>query len=344
MNIYDISKKAGVSIATVSRVLNNSARVSEATRKKVIDIVEQEGYQPNVFARGLMLNTMKTVGLMCQDASDPYMGSAINFLETGLRSRDYEMLLCCTGPEKEDKEKCLAQLLRRKVDAVILIGSSFVEKTEEENGYLYQAAKQVPILFLNGSLSGDNIYGCLSDDYQAVKDVVSRALALGRRSPVFLYRSDTMSAIRKKAGFTSAVEDAGIPFSERMCSLSGHNVREAAQSLKRLKEQNACFDLIMAADDELAVGAVKYALEEGLRIPEDLSIIGYNNSYLALCCTPELTSVDNHLSDICSMVVNMLMRIFEGEEIKHTTMVPATLVVRGTTDKRMMEDHGICPR
>ena len=81
MNIYDISQKAGVSIATVSRVLNNNKNVSEGTRQKVLTVMEEEGYQPNAFARGLTLNTMKTVGLLCADSSDPYLGSAINYLE-----------------------------------------------------------------------------------------------------------------------------------------------------------------------------------------------------------------------------------------------------------------------
>lgn len=339
MNIYDISEKAGVSIATVSRVLNNSAKVSEATRRKVMEVVEQEGYQPNVFARGLMTNTMKTVGLMCQDASDPYMGMAINYLEAGLRSEDYEMLLCCTGPDKANKEKCLEQLLARKVDAVILIGSSFVEKTEEENRYLYNAAGRVPILFVNGILNGGNIYGCMSDDYQAVKLAVAYALRSGCRAPLFLYRAETMSAGRKKAGFISAVEDAGIPFSERMCCLSGRSVRDAAQSLKKLRKSSGVFDLVMAADDELAVGAVKYAIEEGLRIPEDISVIGYNNSSLALCCTPELTTVDNHLNCICAEVVKMLMKIFHHEETPHTVTVPASLVCRETTKPEQGADE-----
>lgn len=331
MNIYDISEKAGVSIATVSRVMNNSAKVSEATRRKVMEVMEKEGYQPNVFARGLMLNTMKTIGLMCQDASDPYMGVAINHLENRLRSRGYEMLLCCTGSVRSDKEKCLEQLLSRKVDAVVLIGSSFVEKTDEENRYLYRAAKQVPVVFLNGILNGDNLYGCLSDDYQSTKNAVMYALKSGCSSPLFLYRADTMSAGRKKAGFISALEDAGIPFSERMSFQCGRTVREAADSLKALKRQGSVFDLVMTADDELAVGAVKYATEEGLRIPEDISIIGYNNSSLAVCCTPELTTVDNHLSDICGTVVDMLMQIFAGEKIAHSTLVGGELVCRQTT-------------
>ena len=99
MTIYDISKKAGVSIATVSRVLNGSSNVSEKTKQKVLNVIEQCGYTPNAFARGLGLNTMKTIGIMCSDPTDMYLASAINFLETELRSQGYNSILCCTGFE-----------------------------------------------------------------------------------------------------------------------------------------------------------------------------------------------------------------------------------------------------
>ena len=97
MNIYDISRRAGVSIATVSRVLNNSPHVSENTRKKVMAVIEGCGYVPNAFARGLGLNSMQTIGLLCPDASDPYLAQALAFLERAFRSQGYDCLLTCTG-------------------------------------------------------------------------------------------------------------------------------------------------------------------------------------------------------------------------------------------------------
>ena len=97
MNIYDISKRAGVSIATVSRVLNNSPHVSQATRDRVMKVIEDSGYVPNAFARGLGLNSMQTIGLLCPNASDPYLAQALAFLERALRSKGYDCLLTCTG-------------------------------------------------------------------------------------------------------------------------------------------------------------------------------------------------------------------------------------------------------
>ncbi len=97
MNIYDVSRRAGVSIATVSRVLNGNPNVSEKTRTKVLTVMDELGYTPNVFARGLGLGTMKTIGIMCSDSSDPYLANAIYFLERELRANGYDSILCCTG-------------------------------------------------------------------------------------------------------------------------------------------------------------------------------------------------------------------------------------------------------
>ena len=110
-NIYDISKLAGVSIATVSRVLNDKSKVSENTRKKVIDAMKKLDYTPNAFARGLGLNTMKTVGIMCADISDPFFANAVYYLENDLRKNGYESILCCTGFDLKDRKSCLQILL-----------------------------------------------------------------------------------------------------------------------------------------------------------------------------------------------------------------------------------------
>ena len=120
MNIYDVSKKAGVSIATVSRVINGNNNVSEKTKQKVLSVMKEISYTPNVFARGLGLNTMKTVGIMCSDSSDPYLANAIYYLERELRSHGYDSILCCTGTSPENKRQYFELLLSKRVDAMIL--------------------------------------------------------------------------------------------------------------------------------------------------------------------------------------------------------------------------------
>ena len=115
-----ISNKAGVSIATVSRVLNGNAKVSSATRNKVLDAMKELDYTPNVFARGLGLNTMKTIGIMCIDSSDIYLANAVYYLEQELRKHGYDSILCCTGKDYTNKKKYLELLLSKRVDGKYL--------------------------------------------------------------------------------------------------------------------------------------------------------------------------------------------------------------------------------
>ena len=158
MNIYDVSEHAGVSIATVSRVLNGNPNVSEKTRDKVLKVMDDLGYTPNVFARGLGLNTMQTIGIMCSDSSDPYLAGAIYYLERGLRSHNYDAILCCTGYDLDAKQKYFDLLRSKRVDAIILAGSKFVEMRPKDNAYITEAASELPIMLVNGYLEGDNIY------------------------------------------------------------------------------------------------------------------------------------------------------------------------------------------
>ena len=107
MNIYDVSKKAGVSIATVSRVLNGKANVSDKSKSRVLNAMKELDYTPNIFARGLGLNTMKTIGIMCSDSSDAYLANAVYYIEQELRKNGYDSLLCCTGRDIITKKKNL---------------------------------------------------------------------------------------------------------------------------------------------------------------------------------------------------------------------------------------------
>lgn len=337
MNIYDISQKAGVSIATVSRVLNNSKNVSDKTRQRVLSVMREEGYQPNAFARGLTLNTMQTVGLLCADTSDPYLGSAISYLEQKLRAHNYESLLCCTGYEQAQKKKCLEMLLARHVDALVLIGSSFIEQTTGKNEYLHRAASQMPVVILNGSLKGENIYSSLCDDTEAVSNATIRLIRSGCELPVFLYRADTLSGIKKKEGFIKALELTGRPVLEDQIVMSSGTVTEARDCLLNL-HKSLPFDAVLAADDELAIGAIKFAKKARLRIPDDLSVVGYNNSMLAECCDPELTSIDNRLEYLCSTSVSLLMNLLNGKNAPDKTVISADIVVRDTTKTSFKED------
>lgn len=334
MNIYDISEKAGVSIATVSRVLNGNNNVSEKTRKKVLDIMEKYGYTPNVFARGLGLNTMKTIGLLCTDSSNVFQAKAISYIEQQLHAAGYDSILCCTGYQLENKTKCMNLLLNKKVDAIILISSHFVYGTEAQNQYIVDAGKQVPVMILNGEVSASNVYGVLTDDAACIYKAVAKFAQDGIRRILHFYHSNSYSGKKKLEGYRKGIRDFGLENDERLLQYyekSLQDIPKMADYLMELWETGVRFDGIITSDDELALGAVKFAKKANLKIPEDLSIVGYSNSMLATSGLIELTSVDIKLEKICQHLINSLLRVFEGEEIPQQAYFNGELIERETT-------------
>lgn len=337
MTIYDISEKAGVSIATVSRVLNGSNNVSEKTKAKVLAVMNECDYTPNAFARGLGLNTMQTIGILCADSSDYYLAKAIYYLEQSLRQNGYDSLLCCTGYEFTTKEKYLNLLISKKVDSVILVGSNFVSIQNAENNYIRNAANQVPVMLLNAALDYPNVYGTLCDDFQAVYNTTNSMLNRGITDILYLYNSNSYSGTRKMSGYKTAVELAGHynPNLVQFFEGSPENMDEVTQFLDNLHKKGIQYHGVVASEDRLAIGALKYAHEQGMRIPEDLCIVGFNNSSLTKYCIPELTSIDSRLEVLCNQLVTTLMGVLAGKEMPKQTVFSGELIERGTFQTKL---------
>ena len=332
MNIYDVSQHAGVSIATVSRVLNGNPNVSDKTRAKVHAVMDELGYTPNVFARGLGLNTMKTIGIMCSDSSDPYLANAIYFLEQKLRSHGYDSILCCTGPSLENKRTYFDLLLSKRVDAIILAGSKFVEMKDEDNSYLIQAARELPIMLVNGFLPAPGIYSTLCNDHDAMYDAAARLLDSGRSNILYLYTSYSYSGVNKLAGYNDALVSHGITVRKDLIQQCVKNPASAKETIEQLADSGLVFDAVMTSDDSLAVGAVKYAHSRHIAIPKELAVIGYNNSILSDCTDPEISSVDTKIKELCITTVDTLMQVFNGDNVPEKTVIAADFIQKQTTN------------
>lgn len=331
MNIYDVSQKAGVSIATVSRVINGNPNVSEKTKQKVLSVMKEIGYTPNVFARGLGLNTMKTIGIMCSDSSDPFLANAVYYLEQNLHKNGYDSFLCCTGYELHNKKKYLKLLLSKRVDAVILVGSVFLETNKNDNNYIFEAAAEVPVMIINGYLCHPNIFCTLCDDQQAVYDSTTKFIIQGKKRILYLYRSKSYSGMQKLTGYKNALISNEIQPDDNLIIFCQNDIISAKKQLISLYNEGLRFDSVISAEDTLAVAAIKSAKELHIKIPEELGIIGYNNSLVSTCCEPELTSIDNHVESLSMTTVTSLMRVLTGCTVPNKTTISNDLVIRETT-------------
>lgn len=332
MNIYDIAELAGVSIATVSRVLNDSPNVAEKTKARVRRIMDENNYVPSGFSRGLGLNSMKTIGLICPDVADGYMAKAVAYLERSLWEYGYDCILYCSGYGYEDCQISVSALLQRRVDAMVLIGSGYVDSDpdSERVNYLREAARQVPVFLINGYVRGENICCALCDDYQASCSAVREMVRSGRRKILFLSDDHTVSTELKRKGYEAALAEAGLKIRKELEIYIPNQINQVRDFLLRQAELD--IDGVFATEDGLAAGALKYAKRKGLSVPGELSVIGYNNSELSVCCDPELSTVDSRGDRLCQIVIDCMKLRLSGRSVDGRVYAKGYLIRRSTTD------------
>jgi len=243
-------------------------------------------------------------------------------------------MLLCTGKALADREKGVDWLISKHVDGIILMGSTFVEDSEEGNQYLRNASKHLPVVLLNASYAGENIYSILCDDFHATQNATQYLLEQGRKNILYLYHNRNYSGLKKLAGYKAALKSAGLPVQDKLIhyytedKMSIPGVRDYMLGLEK---KGLRFDAVMTSEDVLAVGVFKYARIVGRSVPEDLPIIGYNNSSYCLCCEPELSSVDNKLDMLCEQSVSTLLKVLSGESVPQKMVFMGELVKRGST-------------
>lgn len=237
----------------------------------------------------------------------------------------------CSGYEYDDKINAVTTILRKKIDALILVGSDYAGYGETaETDYLDKAGSEVPVFLINGYVPCSGVYCVLSDNYQAVYDAVSDLIEAGRKRILFLYDSNSYSATQKLRGYEDALRDNGLPHSEELKIFVQNKISKVQEVLSEHKTLE--FDAVMTTDDGLAVGALKYARTKNLSVPEAVNIIGYNNSELAVCCEPELSSIDSQNEILCKTAVDSLMLLLDGQAVRHKKIVHCSLIKRYTTN------------
>ena len=323
-NIYDIAQQAGVSIATVSRVLSGGRNVSASTEEKVLSVMEQLHYTPNAFARGLCRGSMGMVGVLCTDVSDLYYARAVSTIERLLRQKGLDALLCCTGSRLEDKKNSLNLLLHKHVDAAILIGSAF--KEQDDNSHIEEAARSVPVIVINGLIECENTYCILCDEEAAMFEAVGALCRHGCRNILYLYDQLTYSGTQKLAGYRRALQEQGIAIEEPLILQTGKSLEEVRARVQQLLISGAVVDGVAASEDLLAIGAMQQLSAHGLQPP----VIGFNNSSFAQIVSPALTSVDNMVETLCTTAFGILCDVLEGRSAPRKVILSAQLIERET--------------
>jgi LacI family transcriptional regulator len=326
LNIYDIAREANVSIATVSRVLNDSAKVRDITRQKVEAVLKKYNYIPSAIARGMVTNSLKTIGIVTIDIRNLYYANVAHSIEQSLSALEFNTILCNTGYDNEQKLKYLRMLVEKKVDSIILVGSPFKDPVLDKP--IEQISKDIPIIIINGLYEHPNIYSVRCDDKKALETSVEYLVSKGRKNFLYLYDAETFSANQKLLGFKNAVSRFNVN-SEIFLVKPG--LEPAYSKVKELLDSGFDFDAVVTSEDLTAIGALKCLIANNIRVPEDVSVIGFNNSVLSVCCTPALSTIDSRMEELGRIAVKVLHKVLKGEKAENDTIIDAELILRETT-------------
>lgn len=316
--IYDIAKQADVSISTVSRVLNHYPHVKKATRDRVLEVLKRSNYVPDEAARGLATHTSKMVGILISDMRTTHHTDAIFHLERDLAHRGYLCIILNTGVEPAEMANALKLLSQRNVDAAILIGSIYQEEAVREA--IAQYLPTTPVMMLNGWLEGENIYGLIADEENGIYSCVRLLAEKGRKNLAFVVDRYTPSNRLKIQGFLKGMEKF-CGGAESVIVKADEETQGAYGATLRLFDEHPEVDGIIYAEDLLALAGLRALADLKLSVPENVSVIGVNNSQYAVNSIPTLTSLDNMLCDMSKRLIRNLIFVMRDRQVEHRILM-----------------------
>lgn len=329
MNIYDIAKEAGVSITTVSRVVNNKDNISPKTKAKVKAVLEKYNYTPNAIARSLVGKSTKSIGILTIDIRDPHYSTTSYIIEQEFSKLGYSVILCNTGGKQSESIDYIKMLVERNVDGFILIGSVFNDEIIKSS--LLSHANNIPVVLVNGFLEIENTYSVLVDDFYGVSLCVDHLVEKNHKDIVYVKDSNTYSGDQKKEGFISAMNKHGLKIDDNSIVTVERGLEGGYEAVEKFISSNKNFSAIVFGEDITALGGIKKLRELGKSIPDDVAVTGFNNSIFAKCSIPELTTIDNKVETVGSLSVKLLTDLIENNNATSNILIRPELIVRKST-------------
>lgn len=339
--IYDIATEAGVSTATVSRVLSNHPNVSKKTYARVMQVIEKYQFKPNSMARSLLRRTSQTLGIILPGVENPYYASLFSAAHDEARQRGYAMLLYRTTPSERLNEDFIGQLIERRLDGVLLLGGVVESTHPQENlaATLTLLMRHMPLVTICPPIPGVTCINFYSDLKASVRQSVQHLHALGHKRIAFLGgSSESRSASEREMGFLEEMERLGLPSIYR--HEAGHTTEAGETGIARLltplTPQTRPTALI-AINDLVALGAMRQLRRMGIAIPEEMAIIGCDNQFFSPYTDPPLTTVDLHPEDLGRLAIGQLLATIDGgsESPTFSQVKESTLVIRESCGSRL---------
>lgn len=322
--IKDVARLSGVSVATVSRVLNDRGYLSNEVKQKVSDAMKELDYQPNDLARSLHLQKSNILGLIVPAVSHPFFGEVARRLEFYAHSHGYKLLVCNSLHNRAKEQEYIDMLKRSQVDGIVM-GSHLLDIDD----YI---GLNFPVCSLDRRL-GDNIPYICCDNYQGGVLATRHLIKKGCKKLLHISGSLEIAMLsnRRTDAFLDVCRETGTPFSTYEMPDSAVTDFDEEEYLRDILEQNPDCDGVFATSDITAAMVISLASSMNRHVPEKLRVIGFDGGLLSTLTNPKLSSIQQPVDAICRYAVECLIRQMDGEAVPNQTILPVTLLERDST-------------
>jgi DNA-binding LacI/PurR family transcriptional regulator len=326
--IYDIAREAGVSATTVSKVINNKGRISEKTRKKILSIIEELHYQPNVLASAMKGKSTYTIALLIPDMANPVYSEYLKHIEEYGQEHGFSVVMCSTGSNPEKEAKHIALLRQKHVDGFIIAS---VFKNEAVLKQLME--EEIPLVFFSLQRPELPVASVVGDDYLGGYIATEHLLSLGHRRIGIIAEAATISGTERTRGYEKALVNAEIEVDESLIiSINEPTIEGAKKHAKKLLDSEQRPTAIFGCNDVLAIGTMLAAKELGITLPDELSVMGFDNTVMCDIVEPQLTSVAPPVQEMGRQAMELLIQQIEQKDnMKQRISLLPELVIRRST-------------
>lgn len=326
--IYQVSELAGVSLSSVSRVMNNHQHVSERTKEKVLAAMEKLDYRPNFTARSLASNCSNSVGVLVAEISGPFYSDILSGVESELSSADKHAVIISGGCDEKHEQDSIQFLIDRNCDALILC----VDYVSDE--YLINLCKSSTQIVIINRYIAEIADNCIYIDnslgsYQATKYLIEQ----GHQHIAYisgpLWKPDATDRFH---GYKTALVDSNIPFDDALTYEADYTTIGGREGMLSLLNSKIKFTALVCANDEMASAAMRVAREKGVNIPEDYSLIGFDNVYFSEYLYPQLSTIENPVNKMARMAVQCVLKsTYKQKNLTIQNQFKTELIIREST-------------
>lgn len=330
VTLKQLAKELNVSISTVSKALNNSEEIGKETVKRVKELAELYNYKPNKVALSLKQNKTKTIGVIIPDILNYFLAKVLFGIEREATEQGYNIITCVSNESLEKEISSLQLLANGSVDGFILAVAKETQVKNEINHFIKTINQGLPIVMFDRVANDVLCDKVIVDDFEATYNATLKLVAEKRKHIAFISNIDDLSVgkLREK-GFLKAVnESVGVKTS----SLKINRLDDAQQKIKDFLIVNKAIDGIISADNSSGIIAINTALSLGIKVPQDLSVIGYTSKAMANHCIPRLTTIRQHAKDIGACAAQQLIKRLQNksmDDIEFSTKIIKTSLVSG---------------